>query len=487
MRILFVQPQVHGKPSAPPLGIAYLASVARNMGHEVAMIDNEFEQFSEEILTEKISAFSPDILAITTIIMSRLKSLRIVDSVPNIPYVLFGGPQATLSPDFYIRKQNHYVMRGESEVILRNFLTALGKGETINDIRGLSWMNDEGKLVSNPAEPYISDIDTIPYPAYDLLPIGKYTHKFEGEPCATMIATRGCPYKCIYCYHILNSSFRTRSPANVIGEMKFLQEKYGFKSFKFFDDVFSLKKKHTMELCQAFIDEGLDIKWQILTRVNCVDEELLQMMYKAGLRHISFGIESGSQKTLDKIEKVTSVEKNRWALQKCREVGIRTKAYIIIGFPWETKEDIQETIRFVEETVPDAIQVLFATPMENTDIEKMIEDAGIHIDKEALYGLEDVPDLIVPSYETEHWTKEDLIDLYSELHDRYFAAGGAGGKNKIRPKGAMGRGRLDELLSPLEAVWDSNSLETLKINIRKNAVYSKLARRLNSGINSESS
>lgn len=487
MKILLIQPRIHGKPSAPPLGLAYLASVSRADGHEVMIIDNDVEQYEDVELVERARRFGPDVVGITSVILSRYKSVRLAAELDNIAsYIVFGGPQATLSPEFYIKKPNQFVIRGEGEVAFIKFIAAIQAGTSLTEVPSLTFMGESGKIVANQPASYIEDLDTIPYPAFDLLPMEKYTHKFEGARCATMISSRGCPYKCVYCYHTLNTKFRYRSTENVIREIQFLQSRYGYRSFKFFDDVFSLKKSHTLGLCKAFVENGLDIKWQVLTRVNLVDENLLHAMYEAGCRQISFGIESGCQKTLDKISKGVTLSQNRWALNACREAGIATKAYIMIGFPWETKEDIRETIAFVEETTPDIIQVLFPTPMPNTDMDIMMRNEGMPIDQLAMESLEGMPDLIVPTFETEHWTKAELIGLYDELHERYFAAGGKAGKSFFKGRRLRGEhsslsrrrgGRLEELLSPLEAIIGTRRFGHIVSSIRGNSFCASLVRR----------
>ena len=432
VKVLLIQPKIHGKPSVPPLGLGYLAATLRqHPGFEVSIIDNEVYSYDDDQLAEVIKQKNPDILGLTSLVLSRHRSMYVAAKV-EAPYIVFGGPQPTLEERFYLKKSNYFVVRGEGENVFVNFCLAIRDGkpiEEIRKIRGLAYLDDNSQVVKNPPEPYIPNIDSVPFPAYDLFEMDYYTHRLEGGRCTTMMTSRGCPYTCVYCYHVLNTKFRFRTPANVIAEIRFLEKQYGITRYKFFDDVFTLNRKHTVDLMNAFIEEKLDIRWQILTRVNLVDEELLKLMYKAGLRHISFGIESGSPNTLKRIDKRVSLEQNIKAIQFCRKVGIKTKAYIILGFPWETQQDIELTTQFLENVMPDSAQFLFATPYQNTDMEKMVLQEGYHIQE--IERLENEPDLTVSTFDSRHWTREELMEMYIEAHYRYFAAGGFG-KLKVK-------------------------------------------------------
>lgn len=411
-KVLLIQPATHGRTTVRPLGLGYLSSYLLTNGYKVKIIDNDIHQYASQELRQLADAFVPEVIGITTNILNKWNAIEIAEAFSKqYPYIVFGGPQATIAPEEFLSKENYYVIRGEGEISFLNFLRAIEAKADLTDVKSLSFKSN-GNVSHNPLETPIKDLDTSPFPNINLFEFEKYKFSFQGKKSTNLITSRGCPFKCIYCYHRMNASFRQRSPENVIEEIKHLNKDYGFKAFKFFDDNFTLRKKFVVDFCEKLIKSKLKARWQCLSAAKNVGEELLKIMYKSGCRQISFGIESGCQKSLDLMGKRTTVNQNKEALRLCRKIGITSKAYIIIGFPWETKEDIRETACFLEENPSDYLQLFFATPFPNTDLEKMVLEKNYVIDTEILRGARDFN---VPMFETENFTKEELIKMHKDI------------------------------------------------------------------------
>ncbi len=420
VKVLLMQPFTHGRTTIRPLGIAYLASFLfekTTLDIEVRILDMDEKKFSDSELKSYAGEFKPDVIGITTNILNQFNALRNAELLKDYPYVIFGGPEATLDPGHFIKHDNFYVVKGEGEVIFSNIISAVAEGRDIRQVKGITYRDSDGSLINTSQEELIKDLDALPIPNINLFNFNSYiSRNMLGMYETAMISSRGCPFKCIYCYHQLNANFRQRSPANLIEEMIYYRDNYGFKAIKFFDDNFTIRRRFIVEFCEQLIKKRVGMKWSCLSAARNVDQEILNLIKKAGCWLIRFGIESGTQKTLVKIGKKTTVEQNRAAIEMCRRAGIMSKAYIMVGFPWETKEDILETGRFLRDTPPDMAQILIATPMPNTMLEAMVIEAGYSIDIDLIEGARDFN---IPTFETKNFTKAELRDLHGEVIHMY--------------------------------------------------------------------
>ena len=417
--VLLYQPLTHGRTSTPPLGLAYLSTYIqknKNLDVEIIVVDNDEKKFSTEHLKRFLLKTNPVIIGVTVNILNQFNALRDAEVFRQYPYVIFGGPQPSLEPEYFLAEKNFYVVKGEGEIIFSNIVKNVLDKKELKDIGGVIYQNDKQKIIENPSEKLIKDLDNLPWPDLGVFDYNKYRTLINGERSTIILTSRGCPFKCIYCYHQLNAGFRQRTPDNIIDEMFFYKNRYGINAIKFFDDNFTLRRQFVEKFCQKLIDKNVGMIWWCLSAAKNVDLKLLKLMKKAGCAGISFGIESGVQKSLDLMGKRTTVAQNRQAIMNCRKAGVKSKAYIMIGFPWETKEDILKTGQFLKETVPDLAQILVATPMPNTQLEKMVLEAGCEIDRAAIEGAWDFN---VPTFETDNFTKEELKSLHKQVIRMY--------------------------------------------------------------------
>jgi radical SAM superfamily enzyme YgiQ (UPF0313 family) len=247
---------------------------------------------------------------------------------------------------------------GEGERAITQLATSIINGDepTAMTIPGVACRR-QGKNIKNPPK-FIENLDEIPYPAWHLLPLELYDRVIEYlnvKPADVMSISRGCVFNCGFCEtrKLWGNICRAFSPKRVIGEIEYLQSKYGTKGIYFINDNFTLRKKETIELCNLMIKNKLDLEWVCDTRVDLVDQELLEVMSKAGCKTIWFGVESGSQKVLQRIGRNTSLEQIETAFKLCRKNGIQTACSFMLGVPDETLKDMESSLKFAKKLNPD--------------------------------------------------------------------------------------------------------------------------------------
>jgi len=363
MKVLLINPSftnVYGNysPAAkvgvlwPPMGIAYLAANIEG-DHEVKVLDLELNPD----LMKSLQSYNPDIVGVsftTPLINQALDVFERVKEFSSDIWTVAGGPHSSAVPD---------------SVIVSPFVDTVivGEGERAFN----KFLNNPCKGIMN-AEPLINDLDTIEYPARDLLDNQKYIWSVPGKgvrPLASLITSRGCPFQCIFCSQkvIFGNKVRYRSVSNVIGEIRLVVEKYGIKHFSILDDTLGLHHERTFELCDRIISEEFNITFEGYTRVDVVTPELLEKLKSAGLNRISFGVESGNQDILDVIKKGIKLDQIQKAYEMAEKTGLETRLSVILGLPGETKETIKNTIQFIKGLKCKQAYVNIATPFPGTE------------------------------------------------------------------------------------------------------------------------
>lgn len=413
MKIVLIQPKTEGYDNFPPLGLGYLATVAVNNGHQVLIVDLEVENYSDEQLVKTVNDFEPILVGITSTIRSKNEALRLADLFPNHK-VVFGGPQATLEPVAYLAdKSNHFVMKGECEIALLKLIDYFAGKLSIDQVTNLVYLK-EGQLQVNAPEPMITDLNTLPIVDRKLFNLKLYRSKLYRRKATNMLTSRGCPFRCSFCFHDFHGKFfREITCENMIKEIQYLKNDFGCEGFVIFDDNFTVDKKRLKDFCTYLIDNKMNIVWRCLSRVNVVDEEILTLMKKAGCKEIAFGIESSSPVTLERVNKRITPEQSKKAMDLCRKIGIASKAYMMIGFPWETKEMIKDTVDFTCKIMPYLAQFSVLTPLPDTDIYRDTIAMGYKIDPEFDFTK------FNPCFETENFTKAEIIALQKYAEDTF--------------------------------------------------------------------
>ncbi len=352
-----------------PLGLAYIAAIMEKEGHTVKVIDAPAMRYNFEDIESIIRDFSPDIVGQQTV-FSNLEECyqvaKIAKTVNPKIKVILGGPHTTIYPDKSIKvNEVDFIVYSEGELTIKGLLDSLENGADFSKVHGLIWKDGETAIKNN-AQSFIKDLDTLPLPARHLFPIETYpaSSHLRGSRTLSMIASRGCPFHCVFCWvsKSFGRSIRYRNPQLVVEEMRILKEQYGADSIRFWDDSFTANRKWVNALCELLIAENLNIPWHCLSRVDMVDLDLLKKMKEAGCYHIFYGIESGVQRILDLIKKDITLEQARQAIKLTKKVGIETTCSYMLALPTETKEDSEQTINFAIELDSDYVQFNLIIP-----------------------------------------------------------------------------------------------------------------------------
>lgn len=406
MNVLLINPPIRewAKPNVLPLGLGYIASVLMEAGHDVEVLDINAYRWMPEEVEEKIKKANYNVAGIGAIITvyKYVKWMtEILKKYHPSKKVIVGGSVGTSIPQIILEKTKaDIVCIGEGEITAVELVDALQNNRDLTSIDGIWFKGEDGKIYRNKNRPPIKDLDIIPLPTWDLFPMEIYLKNPVGAPnrnkwidgssdvegilSMNLSATRGCPYKCIYCYHdFMGSGYRHRSPENIINEMKVLYDKYGVGYFHFIDDEFCLKKKFVLGFCKKVKEEfNGSVTWGCSGRVNLMTEELISSMADAGCVLIGYGIESGSQKMLDVMKKGVTVQKAKEAVKLTKKYFGWADCSFMIGTPGENMESIQDTINFCKELDLAPEVIFFTTPYPGTDLYRMALEQGKIIDEE---------------------------------------------------------------------------------------------------------
>jgi len=370
----------------PSLGLCYLAGVARANGFKTAIIEASALNLSYQDVIKQISTLSSKYIALTATTLSICHAAELAreikDKDRNIVTII-GGPHITAVPEETMNKfpQFDIGVIGEGEETLVELLNALENNGNLKQVSGLV-INGENSPKITASRCRIKNLDTLPIPAWDLLTDfpQRYKpplHRFEHLPAANIVTARGCPHKCIFCDRSVFGNFcRPHSAEYVMKMIKHLYYEFGVREILIEDDTFLIFQKRLKKICQMLIEERLDLSWSCLGRVDAVNPQILKLMRKAGCWQIGYGIESGSQRILDFIKKGINLEQIQNALLWTRKAGIKTKGFFMIGHPLETKETIEETIRFAKRIDLDDFDINKFTPFPGSEINKIANKYG---------------------------------------------------------------------------------------------------------------
>ena len=355
--------------TGPPLGLAYLASMVRDE-HDVRIVDSLAEDYTYEDVKKIIKKYDPDVVGITST-TSMMPDAYIVAKMARgyneNAKIVMGGPHVTFVPEGAFKECPciDFIVRGVGELTFKELIDSLVKNKDLSNILGLS-INLQGKVKNNPPRPLIKNVDTIPMPSYDLLPVEKY--QVDGVKFGTVMTSRGCPFDCVFCSSSLQFGKRWRghSDSRVIEELRYLYEKYRIREIEFLDDTFTLNRPRAIRIAKRIIEEGLDVSWTASSRVDLFTDEVAKALKRGGCHTVYFGIESGSQKTLDFIGKRLTPEQSLAAVRKAKKEELHALGAFIIGFPEETKDDVKKTVKFSKKVGVDYAQFTIATPYPGT-------------------------------------------------------------------------------------------------------------------------
>jgi anaerobic magnesium-protoporphyrin IX monomethyl ester cyclase len=377
-------PQTTGAPNSGfiPLGIGYLAAVLEEEGYAVDVIDCQVQQHNARDLESELARLQPDVIGVTSTTLTFKSAIEIVQTVkkacPN-SLTIMGGPHVTVLDEQTLNEQPEVdiIVRGEGERTLLELADRVSKSN-MRDLEGVAGITfrKNGHIVQTPDRPFIQNIDDLPYPAFKHFDVSKY--RIFGKTYLPVITSRGCPFQCTFCLasKMCGRGFRARSPKNVVDELEFLRDTYGADAFSFYDDTFTFDMKRARDICKEMKTRKVDLQWDCRTRVDRISKEDLAVLRDANCQLIHFGVESGSQKMLNLMKKGTTIEQNARAIKWAKEVGISVAISVVVGYPGETPELMQETLDFMYKTRPDYVYMCVAIPYPGTEMYDYLNELG---------------------------------------------------------------------------------------------------------------
>jgi len=373
-------PSAHSHPPFIPLGIAYLGAVAEKAGHEVAVIDCQAEKLTYQTFHKRIAQTPADIIGVTATTLlykSAMQIISIAKEVQPDAVTVLGGSHGTFWDEVALNDfpSLDIVVRREGEQTFVELLDKLQTRKSLDSVLGITFRREE-KIIRTPDRPFLEDLDSLPFPAHDLLPLENLKH--AGKILFPLITSRGCVYWCDFCstVRMFGKGYRWRSPKNVVDEMQLVHDKYGVDQVTFYDDAFTVNRDRVIKICEELRTRNLDMAWDCGTRVDMVDREMLKTMREAGCFAVWLGVESGSETILGAMNKRIKLDQTRLAFKAANKAGLMTIANTVIGFPGETEQTAHETIRFIKELNPDSVGFYVATPYPGTPMYEQVKQSG---------------------------------------------------------------------------------------------------------------
>lgn len=371
--------QKHQRSPYPPLGLMYVAASLRNAHYEVKILDCTFMENLEEAerIIRTTDARYVGIHSMVTLTRTAVALAKVAKSVGKT--VIYGGPDPSTAPEKYLKKGlGDYVVIGEGEKTAVELLQVLDRGAMPLAINGLAFLNSEGSMAITPPRELERDLNSIPLPARDLIDNERYKEVWRadhGYALTSIMTTRGCPYGCFFCSEklVFGRRYTLRSAENVLAELTQIVREHGYDRVWFADDIFPLRKERTLQICEEILDNGLRFSWSCLARADLVDEEALASMKRAGCEIVFFGVESGSQRMLDAMNRMMTVEQIVAGIGAAKRVGLKVHAFMMVGFPGENYESLKQTISFLKQIEPDEFSFTVAYPLPGTELFHMVE------------------------------------------------------------------------------------------------------------------
>lgn len=380
----------NNKGFLPNLGLGYLASSLERRGCQVRIFDYASESISTEKARDEILGFDPVVLGITSVTSDRFEVTRLCSLLkaenPRL-FITAGGPHFALTAPDALQNISDLdaVVMGEGEITFTRLIDQIDRKDDLTQIRGLAI--SRGKEVIFTGQPErIDRIDEIPPPAWHLFNHELYrNYRVKGLSgrIAGVISSRGCPYRCAFCSSpaFWGTRYRLRSPGRFVDEIEFLKKEFGYSSFIFWDDTFTVNQHHVEHICGEIIRRKLNIHWLAAARINLASRNMFRTMKRAGCTCVNFGIESGSDRVLRSIHKETTVSRSHEAVKMALEEGLKVRAFFIFGHPDEEMEDAVQTIELIDQLRALGSDVSteygYLAIFPGTEVEKIARERGI--------------------------------------------------------------------------------------------------------------
>jgi len=417
-----------------PQGLAYIAAVLLRNGYKVEIYNQDLHHYPDEHLTEYLDKNKFDVIGVSIIAgyyqyRKLLKISEAINKSKQRPFYIIGGHGPSPEPEFFIKKTNaDVIVIGEGELTIIELLEALANRNNFAHIKGIAYRTGEGVTV-NEKRQLIKDVDTIPFPAYELFPIEHYRllrmpHSTNKDFIMPVLSGRGCIFKCNFCYR-LDEGLRPRSNESIIEEVEMLKQNYGVTFIAFSDELLMSSTERTMSLCNDFIKAGLNVKWDCNGRLNYAKPEVLKLMKQAGCVFINYGIEAMDDRILKNMNKALTTNQIIKGIEATLEAGISPGFNIIFGNIGENKETLNKGVEFLLK-YDDGAQMRTirpVTPYPGSPLYYYAIEKGLLKDCEDFYENKHTnSDLVAVNFTdmSDDEFHECLLEANSRLIDNYF-------------------------------------------------------------------
>ncbi len=364
----------------PPLGLLYISAYLKKHGLNNEVFDSTFYSFEEQLqfIEERI----PKIIGIYTNLMTKINVIKLVKTLKNnpkygFPKIIIGGPDVTYNRKNYLNTGADFLVIGEGEVTMLELCSALLSNKDFSTILGIAYLKN-GNLLETSERPKIKDLNNLPIPnrhAIDFKPYLRTWKTQHGKSSMTISTQRGCPYTCKWCSTaVYGVSYRRRPARQVVEEIKLIMDAYNPDALWFVDDVFTVSHKWIAEFHNEMIQNHITIPFEIITRAERLNDLVLQQLKEIGCYRIWIGAESGSQNVIDAMDRRVKVKTVKDMIQKTNAFGMESGTFIMLGYPGETEQDINETIQYLKEANPTHYTITIAYPIKGTSLYNEIEN-----------------------------------------------------------------------------------------------------------------
>ncbi|OGP51146.1 MAG: hypothetical protein A2Y79_03395 [Deltaproteobacteria bacterium RBG_13_43_22] len=354
--LLLYPPSETQRHTTCPAGLLMLAAVLEPQGFEVRLLDAcaAANQRNADQVVEEIQRINPDVVGVTLVTPLVRQAYDLSERLATGGVKLIaGGPHATLLPEEPLLHGFQTVVAGEGEPTVVEAVEAVLGRIPKESVKGLSWVDAEGRYQRNEDRPLVTDLDSLPFPARHLVDPADYGGTNPAPLFGNLFSSRGCPARCAYCAGgLFGKRFRFRSAGNVLDEITLVTRQYGTDHFHFVDDTMAQNRDRMMQICQGIMDRKLAVTWSMMTRVDSLDEPLLDLAARSGCTRIDYGVESGNPETLKRIHKPHTLDMVKKTIPLTAKFGIDPCVFFILGFPWEGTEETKITLAFMKELAP---------------------------------------------------------------------------------------------------------------------------------------
>jgi len=366
----------------PPLGILYISAYLEEHGYENEVFDSTFSNI--ETLKEYILKERPGIIGIYTNLMTKLNVLKIISFVratPSLQHlkIILGGPEVRNHKEKFLEYGADVIVFGEGEETMMELVQSFASSSTpgLHSIPGIAF-KEEGTVVVMPERLLIKDVNQLSFPNRKKINLQLYFDVWKQKHGISMVnvnTMRGCPYSCKWCSRaVYGASYRRRNPKLVVDEIEWLKENYRFDMIWFVDDVFTINHRWLREFVQEVNERNMIVPYEIITRSDRVNTDVLQLLKDSGCARVWIGAESGSQKIIDAMDRRVQVEQVREIIKQVKAFGMEAGTFIMLGYPGENETDIKETLAHLKYSDPDQYTITVAYPIKGTPLYSQVEN-----------------------------------------------------------------------------------------------------------------